>query len=296
MPNTKLVTTIFANGEKVVQEQNLETSPSGINVLVHQQGIRVDLPEMVEINPQDTINCLAGMHEAHWHYITTGELFQVLWHLAMRGELQIPKTLEEMRLADMGMQHVAGLIILGCEAMMQGKSTFFRNPETYLHPKTEQVIMTMFIAMMRMFNHTGEVKKGKKGGGPVSKKRMNKQARHKATADDAPEVDDDEEIDDPDAAMMLKEDSTYADRVIKEAVKEIQKKQPKVDPEEQDREMTLKWLEASAQIKGENADFCRIGDNTYTIAQCIANVKENTSLGRKLADIYLKREPKEPNK
>lgn len=73
------------------------------------------------------------------------------------GNCHIPKTIEELNQGDMGIAHVCGMIILGCESFMAGKSVFVRNPETYLHPATERTIVGMFHKMMELFGVGGKV-------------------------------------------------------------------------------------------------------------------------------------------
>ena len=146
MPET-IPTRIIVNGE----EKIIDAAPR-FTCLVHQQGIRVDVPEAVEINARTTIDCMSKMNQQQWEHISTGELFQHLFRMVFRAEdsneVPIPATIEELNKGDYGVIHVAGLIVQGCEALFEGKTKlFFRNPEDNLHPKAERTIVSMFMKM-----------------------------------------------------------------------------------------------------------------------------------------------------
>lgn len=55
----KIVTTV--NGEKT--EHEIEPGPRNFTCIVHQQGLRVDVPEFIEINPKNTIACMEAMNQ-----------------------------------------------------------------------------------------------------------------------------------------------------------------------------------------------------------------------------------------
>jgi hypothetical protein len=74
-----------------------------------------------------------------------------------KNRIKIPATITELNGCDLGVVHVAGMIVLACEAMFQGKSVFFRNPETYLHPATERRIVATFKKMLEMLGKRGVV-------------------------------------------------------------------------------------------------------------------------------------------
>lgn len=139
-------TTILANGKEMV----LDAAPR-LTVLVHQQGIRVDVPEFVEINGRNTLDCMEKMSQRAWVHISTGELFQYLFREvfpAEDGDVPIPATIEELNKGDFGVIHVAGMIVLACEAIFEGKyKIFLRTPEDHLHPKAERRIVP---AMMKL--------------------------------------------------------------------------------------------------------------------------------------------------
>lgn len=139
-------TKIVVNG----QEKIIDAAPR-LTVMVHQQGIRVDVPEFVEINGRNTLDCMGKMSQRAWIHISTGELFKHLFQMVFppeNGNVAIPATIEELNRGDFGVIHIAGIIVLGCEAMFEGKyKIFLRNPEDHLHPKAERLIMPMILRM-----------------------------------------------------------------------------------------------------------------------------------------------------
>ncbi|RTK96143.1 MAG: hypothetical protein EKK64_04900 [Neisseriaceae bacterium] len=138
-------TQIVVNGEQMT----IDAAPR-FTLLVHQQGIRVNVPDFVEINSRNTIECMEKMNQKQWEHISTGQLFQVLFNECFRDNLTpIPKTIQELNAGDFGIIHVSGIIVLACEAIFSGKTKiFFRTPEDHLHPKTERTIMGMFNKMI----------------------------------------------------------------------------------------------------------------------------------------------------
>lgn len=148
---------------------NLEDKPGGFTVLVHGQGIKIDVPTFVEINCRTTLRCMEDMNQNQWEWISTGDIFRTLWKEAFdfthsgNGVPELPPTqLSDLLSSDPGVIHVAGMIVQGCEAGFEGKSAFFRNPETLLHPATERTIMSMFHEMLKLFGGRGTVTKVEK--------------------------------------------------------------------------------------------------------------------------------------
>jgi hypothetical protein len=79
------------------QETWIEDKPGGFTLVVHDQGLRVDVPDFVEINPRNTIDCMAKMTQQQWDWISNGELFQTLFKMSFdhnhrNGEIEIPNT------------------------------------------------------------------------------------------------------------------------------------------------------------------------------------------------------------
>ena len=154
---TELVPTpIMVNGK----EEVIDVPP--FTVFVHQPGIRVDIPSFVEINSRKTIECMEKMNQKEWEHISTGQLFQILFKECFNDEsdntdVPIPKTIQELNSGDYGTIHIAGMIVLGCEAIFEGKTKlFFRTPEDHLHPKLERKIVSMFKKMFELLNPDGE--------------------------------------------------------------------------------------------------------------------------------------------
>ena len=139
-------TRIIVNG----QEMTIDAAPR-FTCIVHQQGIRVNIPEFVEINSRNTIDCMEKMNQRAWVHISTGQLFQILFREIFPeedGPVDIPLTIEELNAGDFGVVHACGMIVLACEAYFEGKTKiFFRNPEDNLHPKVERRIVGMFMKM-----------------------------------------------------------------------------------------------------------------------------------------------------
>lgn len=127
---------ILANKEPIV----LEDQP--FLVLVHPEEINIEVPTFVEISAEDTLACVKALKENQWQHMSTGELFRLTWYKIFRDnaalETHVPANVESLHASSTGVRHIAGLIILACEAMFEGKSVFLRNPETFLHPSTEQ--------------------------------------------------------------------------------------------------------------------------------------------------------------
>lgn len=238
----------------------------GFTVIVHQQGIRVDVPNFIEVNSRNTIDCVQQLNAQNWEWISTGDPFRIMYHLAMKDTAvpEPPKTIEELKESDFGVQHLCGLLILGSEAMMEGKSVFFRNPENFLHPKVERCFMLSFKAMLRFFGRQGEVKKVEKDG-----------------TSDGPS-------------------DSWFEQSLQETFKKLNTTDPtpteEIETEQAEQEVTLKWLNLVAKEKGMDAPFAKIGEDTLTLHNVIRNVEEMTSIGRQVIRRYLDAfKPKDEN-
>lgn len=121
-------------------------------VLVHQPGVRVDIPDSVEINGRNTIDCMAKMTQKQWEWISTGDLFKYLFNKVFEDTGVIaPANIQELNDGDFGTIHVCGIIIIGCEAVFAGKKRIFiREPETHLHPKIERTVMSMIYELIHL--------------------------------------------------------------------------------------------------------------------------------------------------
>lgn len=153
---TTIVTThIDEQGNPVQNKFELESKDFAI--ILHQQNLKVDVLEFVEVNPQDTIQCIDRMKQNEWEWVSSGKLFKTLWNEAFdpSDRIKPPALIAVLNLGDLGLRHIAGMITLGCEAAFAGRSVFFRNPETYLHPKTERYIATMLHTMLERCSGKG---------------------------------------------------------------------------------------------------------------------------------------------
>lgn len=146
------------------QPTTIDRPPSFL-CIVHQQDLRVDVPEFVEINSRKTIDCMEKMNQRQWEHISTGQLFQALFnevfHKDDSNTIPIPATIAELNQKDFGVIHVAGMIVLGCEALFTGNTKiFFRTPEDHMHPKAQRRLTSMLQMMQNLLapNNESEVK------------------------------------------------------------------------------------------------------------------------------------------
>lgn len=244
---TKIVTTHIENDEPVRTEHEIDAK--NFCVIVHQQGLKVEVPEFVEVDPQDTIRCMSEMTQPQWEWISQGPLFKHLWQEAFdpSDRTDPPKSIEVLNMGDMGLRHMAGMIVLGCEACMAGKSVFFRNPETYLHPKTERYVATMLHKMLDLF-----------GGGEVKT----------TTADSPPQHEE--------AYLPSEEDLTgdFNDDVVGEIKRELEE-QLQVN-----RESALRWLKVLRDQYGPEKEVVQQGNTRLTVEQVKQEIENDTDVGR----------------
>lgn len=130
-----------------------------LTILVHQQNMRVDVPESVEINSRKTIDCMEKMNQQQWEHISTGEIFQYFFHILFpKGEeysVEVPVRLCDLLKMDFGVIHCAGMIILACNAIFEGnKKIFFRTPEDHLHPSVQINVVNMLQELQKLGNLT----------------------------------------------------------------------------------------------------------------------------------------------
>jgi hypothetical protein len=152
MPAEELTPTLL-----VVNQENMTVDLPKFTCLIHQQGIRVDVPDFVEINSRTTLDCMSKMSQRAWEHISTGELFRHLFYQLFTEEIPIPQTIDELNKGDFGVIHGAGMIVQGCEALFMKKNKiFFRNPENHLHPKSERNLVSMLKEMQRLLDAEGE--------------------------------------------------------------------------------------------------------------------------------------------
>ena len=124
----------------------IQPGVKGLTVVVHQQGIKVDAPEFLEINSETTLECMRTMKQKAWTHISTGHLFKDLFETAMpfsEFNVKLPDQISDLLIMDKGIVHLCGLIVCGCEAAFYRRNPFFRTPEDHLHPKTQRYLMGM---------------------------------------------------------------------------------------------------------------------------------------------------------
>lgn len=156
MAEETIPTRLIVNG----QEMTIDAAPR-LTCLVHQQGIRVDVPDFLEINGRNTLDCMEKMSQQAWVHISTGELFQHLFRMVFPpedGNVPIPQTIQELNAGDFGVIHVSGMIVMACEAFFEEKyKIFLRTPEDHLHPKAERRIVSMFMEMHKLLAPSEDV-------------------------------------------------------------------------------------------------------------------------------------------
>lgn len=139
----------------------LEAAPR-LTVLAHQQGTRVDIPTFTEVNGRNALECMEKMSQKAWEHISTGELFQHLFTMVFPkedGKVEIPKTIEDLVTGDIGVTHIAGMIVLCCEACFDNPAAkiFLRTPEDHLHPKAERRLIKMVTTLQSLLGGSGGV-------------------------------------------------------------------------------------------------------------------------------------------
>lgn len=274
---------VISTHKGVKAEHDLPDSPGGFTVIVHQQGIRVDVPDFVEINSRNTINCMEQMSEAHWKWISKGETFKILFRLAFRDqpEITVPETLKELIEGDMGVTHVAGMIVLGCEAVFEKNNIFFRNPENGLHPRTERCIVTMFKAMMLLAGLGGTVEETEEVVEVVDEKPKKKKRKKKKKEEEA----------------TKEEDTDFADKYVLEEIKKVAAEVCTPDTrsqEEKDKANAIEWLNAYKEQHDGDKILGRFGENFLTVNELIVHVQNDTDIGKQMIVAFIKKKTGQP--
>lgn len=149
---------IKAKSNGVVTEHELPNKP--MMVCVHQQGIKIEVPDAVTICPKATAKCMEEMSQKAWEHITTGPLFKHFWDELFKDH---PVTLPEkvatlLEDYDEGVIHACGLIILFCEAMFENKpKVFLKTPESGLHPGVVYRLMSVLLDIQKLSGRGGDV-------------------------------------------------------------------------------------------------------------------------------------------
>lgn len=122
-----------------------------MNVICHPQGVRIDVPDRVEISGISTINRMARMSQQEWDVARNAEAFLDLFSCVFPQVLKrdfpgvrLPEDISELNRQDMGVIHICGMIVQIFEANYEGKELFFRLPESHLHPAAQANLSNLF--------------------------------------------------------------------------------------------------------------------------------------------------------
>jgi hypothetical protein len=141
--------TIIVDGdEHQVEARNL-------TLLLHRDEYNIEVPDRFEINPKLTLAEIDKIDQKAWAHISTGDIFKLLFGIVFpegglhkTTKVEIPAQLEDLRRMSLGVQHVAGLIILAMtQGGILGKQLFFRLPEAHLHPAYQGNLADMFMML-----------------------------------------------------------------------------------------------------------------------------------------------------
>jgi len=140
---------VLAKSHGETTELDIEANP--IKVLVMQNGIKVDVPEALEISSDTTIKCMKDMSQKAWEHISTGELFKHFYFMLFGADRYLPITIEGLNDEDRGTIHGTGLIIQLIEARFESvPKVFLRTPEDHLHPKQTIMLMSVVLGIQKI--------------------------------------------------------------------------------------------------------------------------------------------------
>ncbi len=145
---------ILANG------QAHEVGDQPFLVIVHNNDIKVTVPDSLLVSCFETIKMADSLNDKQWTHISTGPLFQRYFKLAFQEDTKIPETSQDLKNANEGIKHITGMIIMLVEnSPLFTKNTisriFLKNPETFLHPKQERLIVDLVRAIRHdLYGHT----------------------------------------------------------------------------------------------------------------------------------------------
>lgn len=119
-----------------------------INLLFHPGTVDIvnDRPDVVSIDPHDTINRARQISQEEWRGLKHSPRFNDLFRTVF-GDLGLPD--QPLQQHGTGVQHVVGLLVLTFEAMRAGKTPFWRNPESYLHPTAQLGLGDLLIKLSK---------------------------------------------------------------------------------------------------------------------------------------------------
>ena len=144
---------IITKSDGVVTEH--EIPKQSVTAIVHQSDIKVEVPGVYTIDAQMTLKCMADMSQDAWVHISTGPLFQHLFHecLFKGNPVKLPATIKALNEDySEGVIHGCGLIVLLVEAMFaKRKEVYLKYPETHLHPGVVCYLMTMIQEVQKLY-------------------------------------------------------------------------------------------------------------------------------------------------
>jgi hypothetical protein len=140
----------------LANKQELEIESGPLTVMVHQQGIKIKVPDALHVSPKLTVAMAESLNEQQWQHISTGPVFQKYYKLAYDPDalVDIPKTVEDLKDADDGIKHLAGMIIMLVEnspvfTSKTNPKVYLEYIETYLHPKQQRYVLEMVKTLMQ---------------------------------------------------------------------------------------------------------------------------------------------------
>lgn len=117
---------------------NLSQAPTDapINLFFHDGSVNIinDRPDVVSIDPHDTIERAKQISPADWQSLKASANFMRLFRLVF-PDAQLPD--HPLQMHGSGVRHVVGLLVLTFTALREGKTPFWRLPESYLHPSAQ---------------------------------------------------------------------------------------------------------------------------------------------------------------
>ena len=149
MPEVELI----ANGQRMT----INAAPR-LTVMVPQSGIRVDVPAYTEINSRNTIEFMEKMSDRKWVWISSGPLFRALFNeIFENARIDLPRTVAELMKLDYAVIHVAGMIVMCFEAMVERhENVYLRDPENYLHPAQARTIVPVLMKIQALAGETAD--------------------------------------------------------------------------------------------------------------------------------------------
>lgn len=122
-----------------------------LTVICHPDNIEVinDLADVMTITPEDTLAMTAKFTDRSWELAKQDEDFKMRLRMIF-PELDIVADPRHIRDYPVAYRHIVGLIICMNKAINTGKRPFVQLPETYLHPRSQANLGTLFAAYTKL--------------------------------------------------------------------------------------------------------------------------------------------------